>query len=823
MLTPSIMGGYAMKSLLAALAFLVAAPVLAAPVPAPVTHPLNASDLEAYFDGFVPYALARGDIAGAEIVVVKDGKVLFAKGYGVADMKSAKPVDPAHTLFRPGSISKLFTWTAVMQQVEAGKLDLDTDVNTYLDFTIPKPHGKPVTLRALMTHQPGFEDSIKGLFTEDPKRMPTLGTGLKAWVPDQIFAPGAVPAYSNYGAALAGYIVERVSHERFEVYVDRHILAPLGMAHSSFVQPVPKALAADLSSGYGRASQAPKKFEYIWMSPAGALSTTGEDIAKFMLAYLGGGEYAGGRILKPETVRLMHSEIDQRNPPLPGMGLGFYHEDANGRVIVGHGGDTMQFHSDLHLIPSEGVGFYYSQNSAGKEHSSLRRPLFAGFLNRYFPAPPIGLEPTLKTAGEHGALIAGYYDTSRRSDSSFLRIASQQIKVSVNADGTISADQFVALNGEPYKWREVKPFVWREVGGTHLLLARVKDGAVTEIASDMTPQIVTMTRASALDSAAWNMPLLIATLTLLTLTVVFWPVKAILRWRYDTHFSFSGRAAWLYRGTRLVALVDLVFLGGYLGALVFGMSHIEFLDARLDPVILALQCLGVIAIVGAIVPLLELRQSLFDRTRPWWTKLTDAMNLLACLAVVWCFPLQPRQFPSELLRSGHAQDRYRHRTRTAWHRLSQTLRHALPRARAPAARRCRRADAVRRQPAHAAAGRVVGAASLACRGRRVRVRRVGRSGAGRRGRRAPVEGRRLRRVQSGRSQRPSSRQPQHRTRHRARSRHPHAGRSGYLLLPRLRSRLGRPERRLHPPRRYVLSAEIALRMVNPPKRSCAGA
>ena len=603
----------------------------AAPSPVQPAHDLTESDLSAWLDGMMPLALGRGDIAGAEVVVVKDGHVLVEKGYGKADAKADKPVDPARTLFRPGSISKLFTWTSVMQLVEAHKLDLDADVNTYLDFTIPHTFGKPVTLRDLMTHRPGFEETIKRLFTEDPKRLQPLGAGLKAWVPEEIFAPGSTPAYSNYGATLAGYIVERVSGERFEDYVAHHIFQPLGMTHSTFVQPLPEALAAGMSNGYDRASGAPKKFELIWMSPAGALSTTGDDIAKFMLAYLNGG--AG--ILKPETVRLMHGEIYQRNPPLPGMGLGFYHEDTNGHVVVGHGGDTIAFHSDLHLIPDSGVGLYYSQNSAGKENSGIRAALFRSFMDRYFPAPPQTPEPTLASAKADGELIAGSYDSSRRSDSSFFRITARQSKVTLNDDGTVSVDDTLGLNGEPRRWREVKPFAWREVGGGHLLIARVKDGAATEIATDLYPQLRAMTRASLWNSSAWNIPAMFATLAMLLLTVVFWPVKAVLRWRYDSPFPLEGRAATVYRLTRIVALIDLVFLGGYFGALAYGSEHLDFFDTSADWLFLALQVLGVIGIVGTLVPLYELRLALADGERPWWTKVTDACIALACLATVW--------------------------------------------------------------------------------------------------------------------------------------------------------------------------------------------
>jgi CubicO group peptidase (beta-lactamase class C family) len=602
-------------------------PVAAAAAPQPA-HELTQADLSAFLDGFVPNALGRGDIAGAVVVVVKDGQVLVEKGYGVADVKSSKPVDPVRTLFRPGSISKLFTWTAVMQQVEAGKLNLDADLNTYLDFKIP---GKKVTLRNLMTHTSGFEETIKRLFTEDPAHNQKLGDGLKAWVPEQIFAPGTTPAYSNYGAALAGYIVERVSGERFEDYVARHIFAPLGMTHSSFVQPLPKTLAGDMSSGYDKASGKPKKYEIIWMSPAGALATSGDDIAKFMIAYLSG----GGPLLKPETVKLMHGEIYQRNPPLPGIGLGFYHEDSNGHVIVGHAGDTIAFHSDLHLIPDAGIGFYYSQNSAGKENSGIRNPLFRAFLDRYLPGPAEAKEPTLKTAHEHGALIAGMYDNSRRSDSSFFRVANQQSKVTLNDDDTVSVGDFPALNGEPRKWREVKPYVWREVGGQHLLIAKVADGKVSEIASDLYPQVWVYTPATAWNSSAWNIPLLIATIAMLLLTVAFWPIKAVLRWRYASPFPYSGRAAMVYRLTRVVALIDLVFLSGFFAALINGAEHLAFFDPANDWVFLSLEALGIIAILGTVVPLYELKLAFGDGTRPWWTKLTDLLVALAAVATIW--------------------------------------------------------------------------------------------------------------------------------------------------------------------------------------------
>jgi CubicO group peptidase (beta-lactamase class C family) len=157
-------------------------------------HALTAEDVNTWLDGFVPYAIGRGDIPGAVVVVVKDGQVLTSRGYGYADVAKHKKVDPATTMFRPGSVSKLFTWTALMQQVEQGKVDLNADVNKYIDFKIPPYQGKPVTVLNLMTHTPGFEEAVKDLITVSEKDYVQFDALLKRWIPKRIYAPGTTPA-----------------------------------------------------------------------------------------------------------------------------------------------------------------------------------------------------------------------------------------------------------------------------------------------------------------------------------------------------------------------------------------------------------------------------------------------------------------------------------------------------------------------------------------------------------------------------------------------------------------------------------------------------
>jgi CubicO group peptidase (beta-lactamase class C family) len=614
-------------------------PLTVTTAPPAATHALTREDVEAYFDGFFPDALARADIAGAVVVVVKDGKVLLEKGYGFSDIKTRAPVDPARTLFRPGSISKLFTWTAVMQLVEQGKLDLDRDVNDYLDFQIPATFPKPITMRNLMTHTAGFEEHIKGLMVDDPARLVPLRTALITSLPKRMYPPGEISAYSNYGASLAGYIVQRISGEKFEDYIARHIFAPLRMEHATFMQPLPKAMQPDMSKGYFTPDRDPQKFEMISFSPAGALSAAGDDIAHFMIAHLNNGSYEGGQILRPETARLMHEAAFQPSPPLPAMALGFYHEDRNGHVIIGHGGDSQVFHSDLHLVLDQNVGLYVSLNSAGKNEgpfASTRTLLLDGFMDRYFPGPALPPAKPLQSAKADAALVAGHYEVSRRSDSNFMRVAvlAQPIEVKADADGALSIPGLEGV-GAPKKWIEIAPFVWRDEHGPHRLVAVLEEGHVKWLSADYFPAILVLQPLPFLLSPAFQLPLLAGTLAMLALTALFWPVKAVLRWRYDRPFSLTGSRAMLYRLTRAVALIDVALFAGWATFLLAGQAHLNVFDSQNDIFIRLFQALAVLAVAGAIFPVLEFFAALRDPGRQWWTKVTDGLVALAALSVVW--------------------------------------------------------------------------------------------------------------------------------------------------------------------------------------------
>jgi len=622
-----------------------ASPVLI-PAPAPTqangvpVDKLNPADLEAWLDGLVPYVLEQADVAGSVVVVVKNGQVLLEKGYGYSDLAARKPVDPKGTLFRPGSISKLFTWTAVMQLVEQGKLDLDKDVNAYIDFKIPPYQGKPVTLRNIMTHTTGMEEQIRWLIATDPKAVEPLGDALKYWVPERIYAAGSTPAYSNYATAVAGYIVQRVSGEPFDEYIKRHIFDPLGMAHSSFSQPLPSALLAQVSKGYSTASDGkPKDYEFINLAPAGSLAATGDDMARFMIAHLQDGEYNGARILGHDTAEKMHTTAQASVGPLNRMMLGFYETTVNGHRAISHGGDTMWFHSDLQLFLDDGIGVFVSTNSAGKDGAArnVRASLMQGFADRYLPAknPAPASSVDAATAKLHAQQIAGSYMSSRRPESNFMAILNLagMVKVVANEDGTISVPMMAKYSGAPKKWREIAPYVWQDVDGGERLAADVAGGKVTRFSAEPYAAIMVFQRQPAW--AALLMPLAVASLLALLLTVLAWPISALVRRHYGVRYALGGKDARAHRWVRIAALLVLVAVLGLVVMVVMMMSDLNMMTPAADAKIIALRVFTLVVLpLGALAGLWNAKTVLAG-SRSWWAKLWSIVLAIAFLALLW--------------------------------------------------------------------------------------------------------------------------------------------------------------------------------------------
>ncbi|HEY7977552.1 MAG TPA: serine hydrolase domain-containing protein, partial [Rhizomicrobium sp.] len=603
-------------------------------------HGLTGEDLHTFFDGMVPYALHNGDIAGATFAVVKDGKIIFAQGYGYADLKTKKPVVADQTLFRPGSVSKLFTWTSVMQLVEQHKLDLDADVNTYLDFKIPEAFGKPITLRNIMTHTSGFEESVSELFLQKPEQQYPIGQYLQKHMPKRIFAPGKVVAYSNYATTLAGYIVQRVSGEEFTDYVDHHIFKPLGMNSSSFKQLPPPALMKNMATGYKQASDPkPVPFEIVEAAPAGSLSSTATDMARFMMAHLNGGQYDGARILKPETVKQMHSLNYVLAPGMNGFDLGFYQENRNGHQIIGHAGDTESFHSDLHLITDANVGVFMSFNSTGKEGAAepVRVAIFRAFLDRYFPYTPPE-EKTVADPSADNAKVVGYYVASRRKDTALaLLFQLGQTAVTEQPDKTISVEMLKDFSGAPRKWRNVGPLTYREVGGqTHLKFVTDPDGNIDYFTSDDFIPVELLQKTHGLYQLN-NLKLFgIGTILVCALTVAIWFGGWITRRRFGRPLEMTDRQRQLRLGSRLGALLYLGVVAGWVALLTaIQVDESLLLGGALSPWLAALYVLGVLAFLGGLAMVANGLLRALGGPGGWLVRVGDIVLALAGLYGLW--------------------------------------------------------------------------------------------------------------------------------------------------------------------------------------------
>jgi CubicO group peptidase (beta-lactamase class C family) len=444
---------------------------------APAAPPIAAQvlqdpqELESFMDGMMASQLADQHVAGAVVVVVKGGQVLLAKGYGYADVEKHIPVNAERTLFRPGSATKLFTWTAVMQLVEQGKLDLHADINTYLTrFRVPATYPQPITMLDLMAHTAGFEEREKNLFKSSAGEMTSLEDYLVQNLPARVFSPGQVPAYSNYGAALAGYIVEQVSGEPYEQYIEAHIFKPLGMDHSTMEQPLPMALAPDMSQGYSFDSgYHAEEFELVQASPAGALSASGLDMGIFMLAHLQDGEYNGARILKTETAQLMHTQSNSFDPVLPGMAHGFMESLINGRRLICHGGDTFQFHTLLALLPEEQTGVYFSYNSTPSLQA--REAFLRAFMDRYFPGQPVSVPQPPADSASRVARYTGYYETSRMAFTTSEKVFASIVAVQSGPDNTLRIPDLASFDMSD-TWIEVRPLVMQNTRTGELAVFR---------------------------------------------------------------------------------------------------------------------------------------------------------------------------------------------------------------------------------------------------------------------------------------------------------------------------------------------------------------
>ncbi|UCH26978.1 MAG: beta-lactamase family protein [Trueperaceae bacterium] len=597
-----------------------------APAQTPDTPPSTSDSIavEAFFNEYVPALLAEHRVPGAVVALVSEGGLTFQAGYGFAALGPERPAT-AETPFATGSVAKLFTWLAVMQLVERGELDLDADVNSYLDFEIPDTFEDPITLRDLLAHTPGFEDyPMVGLFSRDAAKLPELGEIVSRRIPARIWPPGVETAYSNYGTGLAGYIVERAGGIGFATYVEREILGPLGMNRSTFEQPLPEDLAEEAALGYlpdGAEGFKPGGQEYVSLSPAGGMVMSASDAARFMLAHLDAGELDGSRVITEETADQMHATLFRDDPTLPGNAYGFWESVRHGEKILLHGGDTMLFHTQMALFLDRDVGFYLATNAPGG--IGLREALWEAFLDHFYPVTE-PLQAAELSAAE-ASRYTGLYGMNRASTTSLAKVASlfQVLRVSTEGDQLVT--EFV---GSRHTWASQGDgrFADTEREGELAQFRRGEDGRMVVHVSEA-PMLV-FRKLRWFETPQMHAALLVASSLLLLSGLIALPVMALRGRRVNRKGAAEERVKWLGALAALLLILSVVaffaVMGNPMGP-AFGLS----------PLLVATLVIGIAAALAVAGFTLMM---IFAWLIGWWT-LTPRVYLtvvaVAGLVLLW--------------------------------------------------------------------------------------------------------------------------------------------------------------------------------------------
>ena len=571
---------------------------------------LRADDVGAFMDEKIPEQLEELRVPGAAVSVVADGRQIFAKGYGLADTENERPIVAERTTLHINSVSKLFTATAVMQLVEEGKLDLDTDVNEYLtEFKIRDTYpGNPVTLRHLLTHTAGFEDPLIELDRGSGGDSLGLGEYLAESQPERVRPPGQVHSYSDYGYDLAGYLVQVRSGVPFERYVEQQIFAPLGMTNTMFAT------------------------EGSYDNPSVGVVSTASDMSRFMLAHLGNGAVGGDRILKESTAKLMQRRQFGQHPSLPGLTYPFFEADIGEERLLGHSGEGPGSHSMLSLLPEQGVGMFVTYNGDGQsEHPVFdgtyraREDLRNDFVATFFAGSTSASQPA--TQADPDSYTGTYRLTMFRHRDPALLLALltvPDLRVTANDRDSLTTIGFTTDPAQVEQvWEPVGRGVFREkVSGEKLAFVEDNDGEAILAATSYNYYSLVFERISWYESVALHL-IVAGGALLLVSTMLVWPITALARRIRRTGEPHpEGRAARWIAATTGVLLVGSVAGVQYLLVLAGGGS------SALLTILQAASAVGAVGVVATSV-----YAALAWRSR-WWGRLGTAHYTAEAAALV---------------------------------------------------------------------------------------------------------------------------------------------------------------------------------------------
>ncbi|QKY19239.1 beta-lactamase family protein [Halolamina sp. CBA1230] len=594
------------------------------------------TEIGSTLDELVPASLDEHDVPGATVAVV-DGDETITRGYGVADRESGDEVDPARTAFRVGSVSKSVTATALMNRAQRGEIDPEAPIAESVDAAMAPE--RSATLAELITHRGGFESSNRGLWLPGAESLRPLAAYLREEPQAQVRAPGTVGAYSNFGYALAGQALA-TADQPFARAIEAELLDPAGMTGSSFRQPLPEAVADGHASGHGSGgASGPDEFPLVGLRPAGSLSATADDMARFLELHLHDGAVGGEQVLEPGTVSAMHEQWATHHDRLDGMGFGLIEDTREGTRTLWHNGGTPSFYSHFVLVPEQEFGLFVSFNASNGQAAA--GDVIDGVLDELLAdAESASLSPegTPTRADELGGTYRALDHSYTWHDRATSVLNAPTITVSVADDGALLTD----TGGGTNRWIEIEPLVFEHEDGGERLAFGEGDGGIEYLFSGGSP--TAYGRVDTVDNLTAHGVFLLCTFLGLLSADVGWSGRSLYE-RGRAALAGDREDAWAtLLGTRLEQARSVTEIAGTatIGGVVLMVIHLmtaPYLTISDPPLTFRLLFAGpLLGLVGAVVAVgyaaalwLAGEESRFERAR---------YTLVAASLVGVCWQLQ---------------------------------------------------------------------------------------------------------------------------------------------------------------------------------------
>jgi CubicO group peptidase (beta-lactamase class C family) len=595
-------------------------------------------EMEAFFDEFLTSAMAEHHVPGAAIVVVKNSEIMFAKGYGYANLENQIPVDPETTIFRWASVSKLFPIAGVLRLVAQGKMDLDADVNQYLrDWQVPNDFSTPIRVRDLLQHTDGFGSADFDVYASGIDDLEPMGTYLARNVKSPVQEPGNLIAYGSDGTSLAGHLLEQISGSRFEDHIAVSFFEPLGMHYSTFYQVLPPEYQENIAPIYSYEEDTdvfvPSQFLLLNTPPSGGLSASPLDMAYFVIALLNDGRFEGAQVLSPTSAQAMLEQQYEPSPGFPGVTFGFFEHfygDQRGLIRDGSG---LRTRAQVYLLPEHSLGYIYVQNTSGDDVIDELNELF---IDTFYPAPE---NPLVATPTNENSHLSGFYRLVQTNEHTFVKSESLilgELRVEVNPDSSLTitplgfGDVYGGFEGS-HQWVEIAPQVFR----------RIDRERYVAFVQDENSQNTYLFSGSGYHGAYYRLPWYEASnIQFLWMGMcLFVIVSGLVIWPFGLLSGGRGRslpaklARWVGSGTSLLVLIG--FFGSFFALFIKQIAAHPSLAFGMSPLALAMQgALLLGAILGLATPVFAV---LAWKESYWsvWGRIHYTALAAATLAFIW--------------------------------------------------------------------------------------------------------------------------------------------------------------------------------------------